>query len=498
MIRLFTAFAAGVLLAATATSQIPFGVVLNGASEVPPVATAATGTARVTLNLPAQTLTYRVETSGLTGTAAHIHPGVAGMNGGILIPLVGGPTVWEGTTPPLSNPDVIALMTDALYINVHTMANSGGEIRGQLTPLIRRPLVAHLDGSQENPPVATAATGHATFHLNTPFMTVDYDVRTMGVAGTAAHIHPGAVGMNGGILKTLVGGPSQWAGTTTPMTPTEAADLLAGNHYVNVHSVAHSGGEIRGQIGLSPHVRFVARLDGTQENPPIPTPATGFASFILDETTGNLMFDVSVSGLMGSLTASHIHGGVLRQNGGILVNLAPPMGGSSWSGMATLTPAQIDTLYRGGLYVNVHTSFASGGEIRGQMVPNPLAFGYGFDAAGQERRIDALHGGPEQGSPFTVTLTGAPANVPCDLFLSDNTDSIFGLPLPLFTPSGPVWIDASLLFFLPLSSNSVGSASLTLIVPNDPALRGVPVYWQWLISEPAGITLSGGLQTVIQ
>jgi hypothetical protein len=102
------------------------------------------------------------------------------------------------------------------------------------------------------------------------------------------------------------------------------------------------------------------------------------------------------------------------------------------------------------------------------------------------------------GNLFTITLTGAPANAPASLFLSDNTQAFMGSPLPLVTSGGTVWLDPTLMFFIPTSANAIGSASFSLIVPSDPALRGLPAYWQWLITESTGLTVSGGLQTIIQ
>jgi cysteine-rich repeat protein len=108
-----------------------FVATLTGAAEVPPVVTAATGTAAMTLN-PDGTLTYDVTTSGLVGTMAHIHVGAVGVDGPVVLALDGGPTVWSGTTAPLTLEQRSQLAAGRLYVNVHTAANVDGEIRGQL------------------------------------------------------------------------------------------------------------------------------------------------------------------------------------------------------------------------------------------------------------------------------------------------------------------------------------------------------------------------------
>lgn len=58
--------------------------------------------------------------------------------------------------------------------------------------------------------------------------------------------------MPGGILITLAGGPTTWAGTTAPLTAEQLAQLKGGVLYINVHTAANIGGEIRGQIGFEP------------------------------------------------------------------------------------------------------------------------------------------------------------------------------------------------------------------------------------------------------
>lgn len=218
---------------------------LDGGQEVPPVATSAAGWGTFTLNANG-TLSYLVRTAGLNGTAAHIHEAPAGQNGNIVFTLSGGPATWSGTTAALTSAQMASLRSGGWYVNVHTASNPGGEIRGQIQP---RPAscAALLQGSQENPPVNTSAGGAGTFVVN-PDRTITYNVTTTGLTGTAAHIHTGNPGVNGRILFTLAGGPTLWSGTTSAMTADQYSTMQAGGLYVNVHTAANPGGEIRGQI----------------------------------------------------------------------------------------------------------------------------------------------------------------------------------------------------------------------------------------------------------
>ena len=123
-------------LVITGASGVPqptaFMANLTSNQEVPRVDTDSEGSATVTLNAD-NTLTYAITTISLEeATAAHIHLAPAGQNGDILFTLTGGPTSWAGTTEVLSAEQVDALFAGNLYINVHTLANPNGEIRGQI------------------------------------------------------------------------------------------------------------------------------------------------------------------------------------------------------------------------------------------------------------------------------------------------------------------------------------------------------------------------------
>jgi hypothetical protein len=109
---------------------------------------------------------------------------------------------------------------------------------------------ATLDGGQQSPPVTTKGKGTATFTFDTTSKKLSWNVKYSGLSGpaVAAHIHgPAAMGENADPVipfKTL---KSPIKGSAT-LTDAQAADLEAGKYYVNVHTAANKGGEIRGQI----------------------------------------------------------------------------------------------------------------------------------------------------------------------------------------------------------------------------------------------------------
>jgi hypothetical protein len=106
----------------------------------------------------------------------------------------------------------------------------------------------HLTGAEEVPAVSTSASGEGSFKVAKDG-SVSGSVSTMGIDGTAAHIHRGAKGQNGPVVVPLTKSGDTF--TAPAGAKLSEADLQAykdGNLYVNVHSAAHKGGEIRDQL----------------------------------------------------------------------------------------------------------------------------------------------------------------------------------------------------------------------------------------------------------
>jgi hypothetical protein len=122
--------------------QTPFNAKLFGNNEVPPVTTSATGMAQFKLSTDGKTLSYTLTANNIKDiTASHIHQGKTGENGQPVVPLsVGRGTI---TSSNLQGPmagkqisDLVNLMKSRqAYVNIHTMQNKNGEIRGQILPV---------------------------------------------------------------------------------------------------------------------------------------------------------------------------------------------------------------------------------------------------------------------------------------------------------------------------------------------------------------------------
>ena len=121
--------------ATNGSSQEGMKVTLSGAQEVPPVKTAATGTATVTIKSD-KSVSGRITTSGIDATAAHIHEGEAGKNGPVIVPFTKAADGTWSIAPgaKLTDTQYASYLAGNLYVNVHSAANKAGEIRGQLKP----------------------------------------------------------------------------------------------------------------------------------------------------------------------------------------------------------------------------------------------------------------------------------------------------------------------------------------------------------------------------
>jgi hypothetical protein len=131
-----TACALTLVSVAAHASTINLKADLKASAEVPPKDSAGTGTLTATLNTETDLFTYHVEFSGLTGpvAAAHFHgPAPEGVNAKPQLPVKGTPITSpiEGKAT-LTAEQAKDLVDGKWYFNLHTAANPGGEIRGQV------------------------------------------------------------------------------------------------------------------------------------------------------------------------------------------------------------------------------------------------------------------------------------------------------------------------------------------------------------------------------
>ena len=127
--------AASAAMGMLANASVALGqeVTLSGANEVPPVKSTATGSGMVTINAD-HTVSAKIMAKGMTATASHIHEGAMGANGPVIVPFVKSADNTFEAAPgaKLTDAQYESYKAGKLYVNVHSPAHPGGEIRAQL------------------------------------------------------------------------------------------------------------------------------------------------------------------------------------------------------------------------------------------------------------------------------------------------------------------------------------------------------------------------------
>ena len=361
--------------------KLTFSARMNGLQEVPAVTSPGQGVAVMTLNGSRDTLCVSIYMAGSPSAinGIHLHAGAAGVNGGVVLDLspylVNGNVEAIITGADLTTTLISDMITGGIYVNAHTATNPNGEIRGQVKLESDFPYRAKINGLQEVPAVITTALGEGVFNLSLDKKKLMYFVSADGLSGAimGAHLHIGAIGMNGGVAVDLTSGivgnaivgvvdVSAVSGFTT--------DLEAGNVYINIHTTANMNGEIRGQLSYDNQVAFDGFLNGAQEIPAVTNSATGVAQFSLSSDFSMITYSVQVEGLSGSIMGAHLHEGAAGTNGPVVVDLSGDVTGNTISGTisgAALTPALIVDFLESKIYLNVHTTANMNGEIRAQL-----------------------------------------------------------------------------------------------------------------------------------
>ncbi len=284
----------------TAAFGQTFGAVLTGAQEDPPNASTGWGNFTGTFDFSRTTLTVTLTVSSLGSpiTGFHIHekaPGSA--SGPVIISFVGLGGIFVNNKMTGSFPvpsDVAARMVanpSNFYVNVHTNQFPNGAVRG----------------SNEVPPNGSTAFGSAYITIDTVTNTLTWEVNESGIASpTLSHIHGQApVGANASVLISFASSASAFVGgrlngsvaLSGGLSPADLNALLTNpaNFYVNVHSLAFPGGEIRGQLTLANE--YDVAISGRVTN--------GLGqTFVTDVRVFNPSYDTTVSGLLEFFQAS--------------------------------------------------------------------------------------------------------------------------------------------------------------------------------------------------
>ena len=135
LVSFFAAATAFSGLSAALAADVTYKATLDGKSETPPTGSTGAGSLTAQFDPATKTLTWTITYSGLTGPAiaAHFHgPAPVGKPAGVLVPIKSALDSPIQGSATLTDEQAKALEDGLIYFNIHTAANKGGEIRGQL------------------------------------------------------------------------------------------------------------------------------------------------------------------------------------------------------------------------------------------------------------------------------------------------------------------------------------------------------------------------------
>ena len=383
------------LVCAQSAETIPYRVILSSANETPPVDLAASGTATVWLHVVRDAAGKVVSAStdmnasytfpgDATITGMHIHRGVAGEPGPVLInsgintanavqAAAGrGTLARQGQTAPTDTAGLDAVNgilanPAGYYLNLHTTAFPNGVIRGQLQRAQMTVLMTLMSPDNETPPLTgVAGTGMTTITaLRTPdgagqvIFDATYAGFPEGTIFTGYHIHAAPAGFAGSVtvntglngtntLPAVVPGGTAHYEVDVPSTGA-AADTLAGlftnprGYYANMHTTVYPNGIIRGQLRSTDRMVYPVSMSPANEVPPI----TGVDASAIGNVTaytirdaagrvqaGTVVFDTNPRFAPGTvITGLHIHDGSSTSTGSVTID----------SGIRATSPVTLDT-----------------------------------------------------------------------------------------------------------------------------------------------------------
>jgi hypothetical protein len=312
---------------------------------------AGRGTGWAVLSSSGAGIEYGITIAGLSGTfsAAHFHslPG-----GGVVKGLTFTDSTANGTWTGVADSIWSLLVKEKLYVNVHSSTAAGGEIRGSVIPVGEVGFTGSLDGASAG--TASAGKGTAWLVMNSDFSMGHYEVTYARLQGSfsAAHFH---IAPGGGVVQEITFTGNTASGEWNDLTDANIQALLKGNIYANIHTSTAAGGEIRGTMNYGDGV-FTVSLDGAQAGTTSTGTGTAWLRFEKDSAT----YNVTIANLSSAFTGAHFH---LLPGGGVIQPIS--FTDSSASGTWRIPDSIVTPLVKGKVYVNVHSSSAPGGEIRG-------------------------------------------------------------------------------------------------------------------------------------
>jgi len=370
-----------------------FSARLDTAQQVGNLSVPSSGNGIAGFSYHDDTLWFKITANGLTGPilAAHIHSAAGNGVEYSLLPFIDGNTI-KGYLPAIKfkEGELKPFLDGQFYMNIHTSANPNGEISGRIMPEADINYQAVMDMAQagHTNPDGKKPLGLASFNLGMDRKKLEVSVLVNDLTSniTNAHLHYGSPGVSGPAVIPLMpfNQGNTYSGTfdlSTLANPSGFLDSLEhGKVYVNIHTSGFPAGEIRGQLVKNNTIAFDTWMNAAQEtgtiSPNTPANAKGLCLFSVNSRCDSIWVNIQADQLSGSITGAHFHSGKAGVSGGVLVSLTPFINGTQVSGLLTAAnPAFtgnlnmasfVKMLLNGEIYINIHTTLNTAGEVRGQ------------------------------------------------------------------------------------------------------------------------------------
>ncbi len=382
---LITLFMAGIF-AGPLKAQLPhliYHAELSGGEQIPAVATNGKGLITIMYNPDRTKVTVTGLLVDLQGeaTAVKLHIGYFGEVGAFLVDLTpamqGNRLNGEVAVPSalLKN-----LLPDRTYVTVSTTAHPTGEIRGQFICETDLEYGCILTANEVVPTSNATSFGFGGLHFPTGSRDLVYAFLFSGLSSpvTEFGIYEGGPGQNGPLVHLLPGLAGGFQGLL--YLDDLPADFLRlareGKYHIAIKTENFPDGELRGQMNFLGYLSAFASAYGTQQVPPVSTPAFGFSHNVLNSTLDTMTTTFFADGL--TATSVDIHIGEPGMIGPLFQTLNTTATPGLFQKTFRLDSAHMTAFAEGRLYLNVTTATHPNGEIRGK-IKNSLRKGYAFD-----------------------------------------------------------------------------------------------------------------------
>ena len=423
-------------------TQFTYNLVLEGAQETPANISTGTGSGTAVVDTVNNTITLNATFTGIGSlTGAHFHgPAARGVAAGVKIGLTDLTSPMSETVTYLEA-DEADILAGNWYLNLHTAAFPGGELRAQLDNLgaANKTLTTSVTGSGSitSTPAGINCPGDCSegyAHNTVVALTATPGSGYSFTGWSGACTGTGSCSVTMDFLKSVsatftlntyaltISRTGTGAGTVTGTgisCGSDCGESFTHGSMVTLTATANGGSSFAGWSGggcsgvgtctvtmdavksvtatFTAHITYNVVLEGAQETPPLSVTGIGGGTATVDTVNNTITLNLTYSGLTGPATAAHLHGPAARgAPAGVKLNIGTA---SPITNVVTYLEADEADILSGAWYVNIHTAANGGGELRGQL----------DNLGAANKMLSVVRAGTGDG-----TVTGTGINCPAD------------------------------------------------------------------------------------